>query len=73
MALPVEKFNSTHIAVESSGFGCDELRTYILSNLANCGADSLDCLICKETLEGMNNFLKELKYIIRYWAKKQRY
>ena len=50
MVLPPEKFNSTHIAVESNGYGCDEHRSYILSNLALCGAESLECLICRQTL-----------------------
>ena len=56
ISLPPEKFNSTHIAVESSGFGCDELRSYILSNLALCNADTLDCLICRDTLTVYDSF-----------------
>ena len=48
--LPREKFNSTHIAVESNGYGCDEHRSYILSNLALCGTESLECLICRQAL-----------------------
>ena len=56
MSLPAEKFNSTHIAVESSGFGCDELRSYILSNLALCNADTLDCLICRDSLTVYDSF-----------------
>jgi len=48
--LPREKFNSTHIAVESNGYGCDEHRSYILSNLALCGTETLECLICRQAL-----------------------
>jgi hypothetical protein len=56
MALPPEKFNSTHIAMETTGFGCDENRTYVLSNLALCNAASLQCLICRDMLSVYDQF-----------------
>ena len=56
MVLPPEKFNSTHIAMETTGFGCDENRTYVLSNLALCNADSLQCLICRDMLSVYDQF-----------------
>ena len=54
--LPMSKMNSSHIKCEGDGYGSDDRRNYILSNLSQCHADELPCSICHDTLTVYDQF-----------------
>jgi len=54
--LPPGKMNSSHIKCEGDGYGSDDRRNYILSNLSLCRADTLPCAICHDTMTVYDQF-----------------
>ena len=54
--LPPWKMNSSHIKCEGDGYGSDDMRNYILSNLSMCNADQLSCAICQDRLIVYDHF-----------------
>ena len=54
--LPAEKMNSFHIKLEGEGYGADDHRNWILSNLSLCHADELPCCICATPMTVYDQF-----------------
>ena len=54
--LPRTKMNSSHIKCEGDGYGSDDMRNYILSNLSLCRAEELPCCICHTPMTVYDQF-----------------